>query len=149
MANTVKELKSSIAGEATKKNPDRDYKGEYNRLFPIKMSSSNFLTLYSLYLLDKYDTLYGKEILNHITGVLGSNVWNPSHGTLYPLLQDLEGKGFVTSSEEQQSKKYYRLTEKGRNELESRMYNSKHMVKESYNFFKNVLSDLYGGVDSE
>jgi DNA-binding PadR family transcriptional regulator len=46
-------------------------------------------------------------------------MWSPSPGSVYPTLQMLEDEGLVTS-EEQDGKKIYPLTEAGRKELEER-----------------------------
>ena len=67
MKSTKKSIKNStlINQKGFKKlDSKHDYKAEYNRLFLTKMSSSSFLLLYTLFILDKKgEPLYGKEIL--------------------------------------------------------------------------------------
>ena len=50
--------------EAHKEKPR--YTGSYNRLFPLKVSTNTFLTIYILHLLKTKGRLYGKEIINEI-----------------------------------------------------------------------------------
>ena len=64
---------------------------------------------------------YGYQIIKHITALSGGTVlWND--GTLYPVLHRLEGQGLVTSSwrssDEGRRRKYYRITKKGRREMD-------------------------------
>lgn len=120
------------------------YKAEYNGMFPIKISSSDFLSLYTLFLLNKHsEPLYGKEMLNKIQGISNSHVWNPSHGTYYPLLEKMEADGFIEKIKNDKSKNFYVITELGKNELKVRLDEFKPILTGGAKFFNNVLSELY------
>jgi DNA-binding PadR family transcriptional regulator len=65
---------------------------------------------------------YGYEIIQKVKGLSGGRLdW--SDGMLYPVLHRLEKEGFIQSrwnvSEESRMRKYYVITDKGREELES------------------------------
>jgi hypothetical protein len=62
---SVKNLTLINQKDLKKVDPKHDYKAEYTRLFPTKMSSSNFLSFCTLHIL-------AKEI-------------RPLYGTLYPI----------------------------------------------------------------
>ncbi len=70
------------------------------------------LELCVLSLLDKRD-FYGYELVDHICKYI-----NISEGTIYPLLRRLKTEGYVTTyleeSQEGPPRKYYKLTEKGK-----------------------------------
>jgi PadR family transcriptional regulator PadR len=68
-----------------------------------------------------YGETYGYQIVQRIHDLSEGKIqW--SDGTLYPVLHKLETEGLVASrwkmSEVGRQRKYYRLTEKGRRELE-------------------------------
>ena len=118
------------------------YKGEYSRLFPSKVSSTNFLTVYTLYLLST-KPMYGKEILDHITEHLGSETWSPSHGTLYPLLSKMCSDGFIKLDEEQENRKLYAITEQGKLSLTEHLTTILPALRSSYEFLGKVVKELY------
>jgi DNA-binding PadR family transcriptional regulator len=126
------------------KNPNDEYKAEYNRMFPTKMSSSNFLLLYTLFLLDKKgEPLYGKEILTEIQRTISANIWNPSHGTYYPLLDDMVKAGYIEIVKDTSSKKFYSITKLGKKELELRLAEFEPMLIKSFDFFSKIFSIMY------
>ncbi|MCH5195290.1 MAG: PadR family transcriptional regulator [Oscillospiraceae bacterium] len=63
------------------------------------------------------DDCYGYEIVNRISGCM-----EMTEGTIYPLMKRLREAGLIDSyiveSPEGPPRKYYKLTEKGRTELE-------------------------------
>lgn len=61
---------------------------------------------------------HGYDVIRELEERSGG-VWSPSPGSVYPTLQMLEDEGLVTS-EEQDGKKVYSLTEAGRSELGER-----------------------------
>lgn len=127
-----------------KKSDKHDYKGDYQRLFPSKMSSSSFLTLFSLYVLKtKNEPVYGREIIYEIETMLDSSVWKPSHGTLYPILEKLEKERLVQIVKKENSRKYYTITEEGKQLLNSKLEEFKGMLMESSQFFNKVVSRMY------
>jgi DNA-binding PadR family transcriptional regulator len=129
------------------------FKAEYSTLFPTKMSSSNFIQLYTLYLLSKTQYMYGKQILNELISVVSEEVWKPSHGTLYPLLALLQKDGFIEVAKiekveflnrrDNRIKKYYSITEKGREELDFRLEEFKNRLIGSSSFFKTIVNKFY------
>jgi DNA-binding PadR family transcriptional regulator len=130
--------------EAIGKNTKDEYKGEYNMLFPTKMSSSNFLLFYTLFLLNKKSTpLYGKEMLREIQSCVSVDIWNPSHGTYYPLLEKMVKAGYIEIVKTISSKKFYSITELGKKELELRLAEFKPMLIKSFDFFSKVFSIVY------
>lgn len=136
--------------EIKKRNINKGYKGEYNRMFPTKMSSSNFLSLYTLFLLSKTSkSLYGKEILQEIQKTINIDVWKPSHGTLYPLLSDMEKVGLIKVQKETPSKKYYMITKLGEKELKLRLDEFKDMLIQSSEFFNTVINKMYRNLNDK
>ena len=62
--------------------------------------------------------MHGYDVIRELEARSGG-AWSPSPGSVYPTLQMLEDEGLVTS-QEQDGKKVYSLTEDGRKELEAR-----------------------------
>jgi DNA-binding PadR family transcriptional regulator len=62
--------------------------------------------------------VHGYEVIRELEKRSGG-MWSPSPGSVYPTLQMLEDEGLVTS-EEQDGKKVYSVTDAGRAELEER-----------------------------
>jgi DNA-binding PadR family transcriptional regulator len=127
-----------------------DYKAEYNRMFPTKMSSSNFLLLYTLYLLDKRDeALYGKEMLREVQRIVSVDVWKPSHGTYYPLLEEMVQANYIKNVKTTSGKKYYAITELGIEELGLRLGEFRTMLMGSTKFFSKILAEMYNEVEDK
>lgn len=67
--------------------------------------------------------MYGYQIIRELE-VLSEEVFSMNEGTLYPILHSLEKEGFLEAYWEENAsarkRRYYRMTEKGRRELESR-----------------------------
>lgn len=125
------------------KTDNNEYKAKYNRLLPTKMSSSNLLLLYILFFLDKKSQpLYGAEILTEIQKDVSADVWTPSHGTFYPLLEKMEKAKYIVY-EKAEGKNFYSITELGKEELKLRLVEFKHIVYESSRFFSNILAQMY------
>lgn len=65
--------------------------------------------------------MYGYELVAEVSR-RSDGVLKLGHSTLYPLLYNLEAQGLIEadwrSSESGRDRKYYRLTDKGRNRLE-------------------------------
>lgn len=61
---------------------------------------------------------YGYEILKEITQISGGH-WEPSYGSVYPILYKFEEKGWTrrVEREAESERKYFELTEAGREEL--------------------------------
>ncbi|EKQ57246.1 MULTISPECIES: PadR family transcriptional regulator [unclassified Clostridium] len=127
-----------------KRTSSDDYKAEYNRMFPTKMSSSNFLLFYTLFLLNKKsEPLYGKEMLIEIQRSVSVDIWKPSHGTYYPLLEEMVKAGYIEIVKNTTSKKFYSITELGKKELELRLAEFKPMLIKASDFFSKVSNIIY------
>ncbi|SFG63431.1 Transcriptional regulator PadR-like family protein [Halopelagius inordinatus] len=61
---------------------------------------------------------YGYEILKEITEISGGH-WEPSYGTVYPILYKFEEEGWArrVEREAESDRKYFELTDAGREEL--------------------------------
>ena len=83
---------------------------------------SGSTTMLILALLEEKD-MYGYQIIEELSQ-RSENVFRLKTGTLYPILHGLENDGMVTSYNEVadnlRMRKYYRLTDKGRNLLEKK-----------------------------
>jgi DNA-binding PadR family transcriptional regulator len=82
--------------------------------------------------------IYGYQIIQNVIEVSGGTLeW--SEGMLYPVLHRMEKEGSIQSqwriSDNGRRRKYYRLTEKGRRELE--------LEKEQWMSVHKVLSKLW------
>ena len=120
-----------------------EYKNKYNMLFPARLSSSNILKLYTLYLLRDNQKLYGKEILDIIKNISHESIWTPSHGTLYPLLQEMKALGFIKEETAKGCVKYYSITEKGEDEFNKDKEELKEKIEYSSKFYNNLMNNLY------
>lgn len=128
------------------KRDPKAYKGSYNRLFPAKLSTTSFVTVYSLYLFTKQSEYYGMELIDKINEKFGGR-WRPSHGVVYPLLRDLEEEGLVDAywdgEEGKKTTRVYRVTEKGLEAYKVKLEEHKEMFMDSYNVSAQILNDLY------
>lgn len=142
--DTNKKLNLIGPYKAFRKSSRHVYKAEHNKLFPTKMSSSSFLSLYTLFILNKKaEPLYGLQILSEIQKSISSDVWTPSHGTHYPILKTLVKNGYIENVKITSDKKYYAITELGKKELEFRLSEFRYMLTESYKFFSTIIADMY------
>jgi len=64
---------------------------------------------------------YGYEILKEIKSISGGH-WEPSYGSVYPILYKFEEKGWAEriEREDEPDRKYFELTDAGRDELASK-----------------------------
>lgn len=64
---------------------------------------------------------YGYEILKEIRDISGGH-WEPSYGSVYPILYKFEEKGWAErlEREDEPDRKYFELTDAGLEELEER-----------------------------
>jgi len=86
------------------------------------------------------DDMYGYQMIEELRR-RSKNVFDLKAGTLYPLLHQLEQKGYLTSFEraagEARIRKYYHLTDKGRKQLQER--------QSAWEAFTNAVSAVMGG----
>jgi len=121
------------------------YKKERNRQFPSIISTTSFVKLYILHLL-KERSYYGNEIIEEIKNRLDAK-WIPSPGMVYPLLRDLEKKGYVTGWWEEPDKRSirrYRLTDEGYEHYKVILLQYKAGFEDSLHILKCILKDIYG-----
>lgn len=64
---------------------------------------------------------YGYEILKEISKLSGGH-WEPSYGTVYPILYKFEEKGLThrVDREDEPDRKYFEITDEGRERLEAK-----------------------------
>lgn len=138
--------KLNLIGNYKMKTKDtrHDYKAKYSTLFPTKMSSSSFLLLYTLFILDKKaEPLYGKEILSEIQKCVRADIWKPSNGTYYPLLDDMVKSGYIEMVKSSNSKKFYAITELGTSTLALKLGEFKPILIGASEFFSHMLTEMY------
>ena len=120
------------------------YRGERNRQFPSKISTTSFVKLYILHLLrDK--NYYGNEIIDEIKSRL-DNKWEPSPGMVYPLLRELEEEGYIIGwwdEPDKRSIRRYRLTDEGYKHYKIILLQYKSAFEDSLHIVTNVLKDIY------
>ncbi|WP_435319557.1 PadR family transcriptional regulator [Haloarchaeobius sp. TZWSO28] len=83
---------------------------------------------------------YGYEILKEIRDISGGH-WEPSYGSVYPILYKFEDKGWAEriEREDEPDRKYFELTEAGREELADRREDSATKARE----FADVILGFY------
>jgi DNA-binding PadR family transcriptional regulator len=121
-----------------------NYKGERNRQFPSKISTTSFVKLYILHLL-KEKSYYGNEIIDEIK-LRMENKWIPSPGMVYPLLREMEEKGYIIGSWDQPDKRSirrYRITDEGYKHYKIILLQYKTIFEDSLIIIKNTLKDIY------
>ncbi|WP_195263842.1 PadR family transcriptional regulator [Clostridium sp. 1001275B_160808_H3] len=87
----------------------------------------------------------GNDIANKI-GERTNGLWLPSTGGIYPLLKKLEKDEYVIGEWDDPKKKFqkvYSLTQKGKEEYESRKNLLKPKIEEALKVFKIIYKDLY------
>lgn len=123
------------------------YSGAYNRLFPVKVSTSTFITLYILFLLKREESgLYGKEIIDKIEKRFRGS-WKPSHGLVYPILRELEAEGLIKGEWQGGGVKkticVYKITEEGIETYEKEQKRHESAFTESLLMMETLMEDLY------
>lgn len=86
------------------------------------------------------EDMYGYQITQKLRA-LSDNTFDMKEGTLYPMLYSLEKDGAVESywfdTEEGRRRKYYKITDSGRNLLISK--------KKEWSIFVNAMNNVIGG----
>ncbi|SDK47895.1 PadR family transcriptional regulator [Natronincola ferrireducens] len=119
-------------------------KGERNRQFPSKISTTQFVKLYILHLLSK-KSFYGNEIIEEIKTRMDYK-WEPSPGMIYPLLRELESNNYIIGwwkEPDKRSIRHYRITDEGLEHYNNikRLY--EQVLQDSLTIIKNTLKDIY------
>ena len=83
---------------------------------------------------------YGYEILKEIRDISGGH-WEPSYGSVYPILYKFEEKGWAEriEREDEPDRKYFELTDDGRGELADKRTETGGKAKE----FADVILGFY------
>ncbi|SIR48049.1 Transcriptional regulator PadR-like family protein [Haladaptatus litoreus] len=83
---------------------------------------------------------YGYEILKEIREISGGH-WEPSYGSVYPILYKFEDKGWAEriEREDEPDRKYFELTDSGYEELEEKRKESGTKARE----FADVILGFY------
>lgn len=107
------------------------------------LSSKDFLKMQTLsYMIKKKDSTYGREIIKHIRSK--SDTWTPSHGSLYPLLNEMVKNEiiYIYDIDVDANIKRYKLTAKGVNYYKDRVEEFKSALKKTSDFFSEMADDL-------
>ena len=106
------------------------------------LSSRDFLKMYTLSYMMKEKSAYGREIIKHIRSK--SSAWKPSHGSLYPLLNEMVETNmiYVYDIDEETKIKTYKLTAKGANYYNDRVIEFKNTLKKTSEFFDSIADEL-------
>lgn len=130
----------------SKSKEEQRYGSKYNRMMPMRTSVNTFITTYILYLLDKKGSMYGKEMIDEMTRRFKTS-WSPSHGLVYPILNELEKEGIVTgkwkSGRTKRQIKEYSLTERGHHIFELEKRESEQAFNESMMMMELFMIDVY------
>lgn len=121
------------------------YKGQRQRQFPTKISTTSFVKLYILHLLNE-KTYYGNMIKDEMKKRLQGR-WEPSPGMIYPLLRELESEGYIVGSWDEPNKRSirrYKITDTGIKHYKVLLLQNKESFDDSLLIIKNVLKDIYG-----
>lgn len=137
---------NATAVSKNEKDSKPRYSGSYNRLFPLKISTNTFITIYILHLLKKKGKLYGKEIINEIEDRFAGK-WKPSHGLVYPILRELEKEGLVDGEwigdKSKKTIRVYTITKKGAHAYEVEKEKHKEIFTQSFLIMETLMGDLY------
>lgn len=137
---------TAVAEPKQERDTQSRYTGTYNRLFPLKVSTNTFITLYTLHLLKHKGRLYGKEIINKIEDRF-SGKWKPSHGLVYPILRELEKEGLVTGEwigeNNKKTIRMYNITDQGKSVYEVEKQRHEGAFMESFVMMETLMGDLY------
>jgi len=114
----------------------------------ILSRGGGLLALYVLHLLAEQPR-HGNEIMRQIEQrTMGS--WASNPGAIYPLLSFMEEKGLVASQwadPDKRTRRVYRITEKGREELSNLSQVLRPKVMEAIEVLHVLYDDLYGQAD--
>jgi PadR family transcriptional regulator PadR len=116
----------------------------FNPFVAVMMSKGGgLLSLYVLHLLAEKPR-YGNDIMREIEDRTHGR-WGANPGAIYPLLTAMEGRGFVESQWEdpdKRTKRTYRLTELGQQELNRLKEVFRPKLEEAINVMRRVYEDL-------
>lgn len=114
------------------------------RQFPSTISTTSFVKLYILHLLNE-KSYYGNEIKDEISRRLNGK-WSPSPGMIYPLLSEMEENEYINGWWDEPTKRSirrYRITDKGLAHYRAIKQQNKTSFDNSLLIIQNVLKDIY------
>jgi len=120
-------------------------KATRNRQFPSKISTTQFVKLYILYLLSQKN-YYGNALIEEIKGRMDYK-WEPSPGMMYPLLRELESHNYIKGWWEEPNKRsvrHYQITDEGLVHYRNIKKIYRNAFEDSMIIIKNTLKDIYG-----
>lgn len=118
--------------------------GRRQRQFPPTISTTSFVKLYILHLLDE-KSHYGNEIKDEISRRLNYK-WTPSPGMIYPLLREMEENEYISGWWDEPTKRSirrYRITDKGIEHYKVIKRLNKVAFDNSLHIIESVLKDIY------
>lgn len=118
--------------------------GERQRQFPTTISTTSFVKLYILHLLNS-KSYYGNRLKDEISRRLNGK-WCPSPGMVYPMLNQLESEGYIIGHWDEPTKRtirIYHITDKGRDHYNVIKQMNKSSFDDSLLIIRNVLKDIY------
>lgn len=121
------------------------YKGERHRQFPSTISTTTFVKLYILHLLNE-KPYYGNQIKDEISKRVDYK-WSPSPGMIYPLLRELESSSYIEGWWEEPTKRSirrYKITDSGIIYYNKIVLKNRASFDDSLIIIKNTLKDIYG-----
>ena len=95
---------------------------------------------------------YGYEIVSRIEDIT-DGYWSPSYGTIYPLIRRLEEEGLVRSLSDEEAekegletgdRKYFTITDKGREKLEEASKEKKEKFEDLIKGYLKVYEHVHG-----
>ena len=117
---------------------------KFQRLIPIKISSTSLLEICVLYFLKKNNTpTYGTQILTYIDDTFGT-IWGPSHSNLYVVLSEMEKTQQIKSVYSDNKRIFYMITPSGAKALEEKLLENQESLVASRQFFDNIILTFYG-----
>lgn len=109
------------------------------------LSSREFLKMCTLsYIVEKNDSAYGREIMENLKENLKSkeSLWFPSHGSLYPTLDEMVKNEILYIEEEEGKRKYYKLTKKGEEYYKEASKDFVDTLKKTSKFYEEMAKGI-------
>lgn len=133
-------------------NKTTEKKLQTDRAKDNKLTPGVFLEIYTLgYLMTRETPVYSNEILDSISG--NNPIWRPSHGTYIPIINHLAKEGFIDIAEPpikesenkrrvavDKRKKYYKITDAGKEFYNERAAVFKDMLITTSNFYNTIAN---------
>ena len=145
----------SIIGDYELVKVDRVLYGSKKDNFMLaksKLSTSKFLTFYTLFLLVENENrqshlqreIYGQAILNELKSMMGPT-WGLSHSNLYPALAELEKDGYIVQGKStvHGKRRIYHITDKGRKAFSDQKATYHRELVSSGVFYERILYRIY------